>query len=127
MGFIHWLLGRTPDTNPGPKPGSGDHAVLLHIRLSDDAFGADEDRAACFALEESLQKAIESRGSGEYDGNEFGQGFCTLSMYSWDADLLWESIEPVLEKRPFREGSYALRRYGPPGSREERIDMHWDG
>ncbi|MBX3357908.1 MAG: hypothetical protein KF745_05725 [Phycisphaeraceae bacterium] len=126
MGLFDWLRGRTPAAKPQGDD-SPAHAVLLYIRLSDDAFGTDEDRAACFSLEDDLQKAVAAQRAGEYDGNEFGEGLCVIFMYGPDAESLWSAIEPALEKRPFRKGSYAIRRFGPPGAREERIDLHWDG
>jgi hypothetical protein len=60
-------------------------------------------------------------------GDEWGEGACTIYMYGPSADHLWEAIAPVLEKRPFPKGSYARRRYGPPGTREDRVDLMWAG
>jgi len=70
-----------------------------------------------------LDQMIRSSGAGEFDGDEFGEGACTLFMYGPDADLLFRAVEPALRSSPLVRGGRAIKRYGPPGSREESIAL----
>ncbi len=120
MGFFKKLFGG------GDEPAGEQHALLLRLRLSDDAFGSDHDREELFALQEELESAIAD--VGELDGDGWGEGYCEIFMYGANADALWEAVAPVLEKRPFRRGSTAVRRYGEADdAREEKTDLHWEG
>lgn len=101
-----------------------DHAVIAHLRLSDRSFGSETERAALYLLEDRLAAAIERASAGEFDGNEFGGGECTLYMYGPDADALYNAIVPVLQMNPLARGGYAVKRYGDardPNAREVRV------
>ena len=101
-----------------------DHAVIAHLRLSDAGFGSEAEREAIFLLEDRLTTAIERARAGEFDGNEFGGGECTLYMYGPDADRLYNAIVPVLQMSPLGRGGYAIKRYGDardPQSKEVRV------
>jgi hypothetical protein len=88
------------------------HAVIVHLMLSDDNFGAEMEREAIFELEDRLADAIEGPGIGEFDGNEFGGGECTLYMYGNDADRMFNAVAPILRSTRFARGGYALKRFG---------------
>ena len=106
------------------KP-ADDHAVITHLPLSDDEFGAAEEREAVFALEDRISAAAERLG-GEHDGNEFGAGEAVLYTYGPDADKLVAAVRSCLEGFPLRPGAYALKRYGragDPTAREERVEL----
>jgi hypothetical protein len=101
-----------------------EQAVKVHLRLSDDAFGTAKDREAIFALEDQLEAAIEETATGEFDGDEFGQGECVLFMYGPDADQLFAAILPVLRSSRLAEGGWATKRHGDvsdPDAREVRV------
>ena len=100
-----------------------EQALLVHLKLSDDEFGAFDEREAIFALEDRLIEAIASKSVGEYDGHEFGEGFGTLYMYGSNVEQLFQAALPTLREYPSHPGSYILKRYGGPGSSEERIDL----
>ena len=100
-----------------------EQALLVYLKLSDDEFGDFEEREAIFALEDRLIAAIASKSAGEYDGHEFGEGFGTLYMYGSTVDRLTQTALPILREYPSHPGSYLKKRYGGPGSREERIDL----
>ena len=124
MGLIARLFGG------GEQPGVGgqdaEHAVILSIRLGDEP-PTEEEQQRMFDLEDEISAAIESAGVGELDGDEWGSGSCTIFLYGPDADRLWDAIAPVLERHPFERGSSAVRRYGPPGAREDRVSLEWAG
>jgi hypothetical protein len=94
-----------------------DHAVLVHITsLADEDAGLDE-------VEDPLIEAIELAGVGEFDGNEIGPEGAVLYMYGPDAEALWAAVEPVLRSAGLGVGCYAIKRYGPPGANESRIEL----
>ena len=97
-----------------------DHCVKLVFPFS----GSSLDPA--FELEDALTEAIESANAGEFDGNDVGQGECTLYMYGPDADALFTAIKPVIAAYPeMLSGGQAQLRYGPPedGVREVQIPI----
>jgi len=88
--------------------------------------GTEKERKDLQALETRLETAIKARQAGEFDGNEFGEGFCTLYMYGSDANALFASVEPALRAANLPQGSYVIKRYGSAGdpkAREERFDL----
>jgi hypothetical protein len=114
--------------NPGRKKDSGmkspEHAVLVYIKLSDANMGSEKERNDCHALEDRMERSIKTKQAGEFDGDEFGEGFCTLFMYGPDADALFNAVESDLRAAPLLAGSYAIKRYGPatdPTARETRV------
>ena len=97
-----------------------DHCVKLLFPFS----GSNLDPV--FALEDALIEAVESAGAGEFDGNDVGQGECTLYMYGPDADAIFAAIKPVIAAHPeMLSGGQAKLRYGPPedGIREVEIPL----
>ncbi len=95
-----------------------EHAVVLFIRSFLD------ERRSLYQLEDALAAAIDEAGAGEFDGNEVGPDGAILYMYGPDADVLWETIESVVRAASVGPGSNVVKRYGEPGAREVRIDLH---
>jgi hypothetical protein len=87
-------------------------ALIVHLRLSDDAFGTDADHAAIWELEEQIEQAVEATSVGDLDGDEFGQGECVLFIYGPDADRLFSVVEPLLRSCPIASGGFAIKQYG---------------
>lgn len=103
-----------------------EHAVLVYLNLSDERFGTSDEREKIHDLSDRLEQAIESRNAGEFDGDEFGDGQCTLFMYGPDADVLFAAIEPVLRDSPLAAGGYAIKRFGEASdahATEVRVDF----
>ncbi len=111
----------------GEQTVNAEHAVLVHVPLSDDEFGAEEECEALFELEDDLVEVVEGEPPlGEYDGNEVGGGEFVMYMYGPDADALFAAVEPMLRALDPPPGDfYAIKRYGPPEdtTREERIEL----
>ncbi len=99
------------------------HALLVYLRLSDEQHGEHDEREDIFSLEDDMSRAIDAAHAGEFDGNEFGEGFCTLYMYGQSAARLWEAVAPVLKKFPVPAASYAIKRFGEVGAPEERVEL----
>ena len=129
--WLNRLLGggSTPSEEPKADEGSPvpDQALLVHVPLSNDEFGSDEEREGLFEVEDQMVEAIEGAEIGEYDGNEFGGGEFVMYIYGPDADALFSAAEPILRAlQPPMGGFYAMKRYGRAddfGAREERIDL----
>ena len=122
MGILSKLFGGKKTA--GSETGAAEQAVLLHLKLGNDGFGLEGEVARMHALQEELERAIQTADAGELDGDEFGGGECVVFMYGPDAEKLWAAIEPVLARDTFRQGSYAVKRFGgPEDGRKERIDL----
>ena len=100
-----------------------EQAVIVNIRLTSGDMGNPEERKRIAALEEQLAAAIKKAGAGDFDGDEFGNGFCTIYMYSPSADRLFIVVQPVLKKFRAPTGSYLIKRYGKPGAKQERVEI----
>ena len=100
-----------------------EQAVIVNIRLTSGDMGNAEEHRRIAALEEQLVAAIKEAGAGEFDGDEFGNGFCTIYMYSPSADRLFTVVQPVPKKFHAPTGSYLIKRYGKPGAKQERVEI----
>ena len=124
MGVFSRLFGR--ETSVPKAQASSEHAVIAHLKLSDEKFGTEDERASIRELSSKLEQCIERAAAGEVDGDEFGAGECTLYMYGPDADRLFAAIEPVLRACAHARGGFVIKRYGSasdPGAREIRVDL----
>ena len=48
-----------------------EHAVIVHLRLSQSGFGSSAERQRLAELEKRLDRSIKNARAGEFDGNEF--------------------------------------------------------
>lgn len=106
--------------------GAPEHAVMVYLPLSDGAFGSEDEQHAVYRLSDQLEEAINFHDAGEFDGDEFGDGQCTLFMYGPDADALFAAVEPLLRASPLTAGGHAVKRYGEVGdanARELRVQF----
>jgi hypothetical protein len=99
------------------------HAVIIHLKLSDLEFGSFEERETAFRLEDRLESAVEDSGLGEYDGHEFGKGWCQFYIYGGDANVIADTVLPVVRTFALRVGSFVVKRFGPPGAREDQVPL----
>ena len=119
MGFFDRLFWKSDATRKPPE-----HAFIVTPKLSDDRFGTDEERERIHEFSDQLEAAIESAGAGEFDGDEFGEGVCSLYMYGPNADALFAVVDPLLKASPLAKGAEGVKRYGEasdPGAREEVV------
>ncbi|RUU51091.1 hypothetical protein [Mesorhizobium sp. M2C.T.Ca.TU.002.02.1.1] len=101
-----------------------EQAVIVYLLLSGGQFGTPQERQSVQALEDQLQQAISNADVGEFDGDEFGGGKCTLYLYGPDAERLFVAIEPVLKSSSAAVGGYAIKRFGAatdPNAKEVRV------
>lgn len=72
-------------------------------------------------VEDHLANAVRAADAGEYDGHGVSKDEVEFFLYGPDAERLFAAVEPVLRKWPLT--GYVLKRQGPPGSRETRIEL----
>jgi len=117
----------TPPPERAIASQASEHAVLVHLKLSDDGFGSREEFAKATGLEKLLEEAIARAGVGELDGNEVGGGEFVIYTYGPDADRLQEVVQPlVLEARWATGGRIRVRR-GAPGAPEIEVAIPAEG
>lgn len=104
---------------------SGEQAVLVYLRLSNDAFGDYGDQRRIHELDDQLDDLLTQSGAGEFDGNEVGLGYWELFLHGSSADLVFDLVRPILSRFPAKAGSYVVKRYGEPGAPEERVTL-WE-
>jgi hypothetical protein len=104
--------------NPTRASAAEEQALIVTLILSDS-----DDPERIYALEDKLTAAIKKASAGEFDGDEFGKGTCTLYMYGTDAERLYRTTIQVLRDYHPAKGSYLVKRFGKPGARQERIEF----
>ena len=95
-----------------------EHAVTINIKLTGKSFEDESERVSIEVLEQKITRALENISFAELDGDEFGQGECSIFLYGQDADKLFEAIHPLLDTWNLFKGGSVTRRYGPPGANE---------
>jgi hypothetical protein len=107
----------------GTVKAAEEQAVILKIKLASGQMGTDEERHRIHNLEGQLSDAINRSAVGQFDGDEYGDGYCTIYLYGPSAEALFGSIKPALKGFHGHPGSYALKRYGKPGSKQDRVRL----
>lgn len=103
-----------------------EHAIILHIALSDQKLGSMNDRLAISRLEDEISSALEASNFGELDGDEYGDGECIIYIYGPDADILFSLIVPLLASGPDAYKGYAIKRYGEADDPQAReVQVNW--
>jgi len=108
--------------SPLDLPGGHDASITVTYTIEGDGSGTNPAVDALAELEDQLIDAIEPRGIGELDGDEFGDGTVTLYLYGPDLEPLWNKVKPILEKYPPRP-AWAELRDGGPEQPATRIDL----
>jgi hypothetical protein len=119
LAFVAIQLYQTPHTADAAE----EQAVILKIKLVSGPMGNEEEHKRIAELEDKLANAIKQSSSGDLDGEEYGEGFCTIYMYGASAERLFTSVQPTLKGFRAPSGSYAIKRYGKPGAKQDRITL----
>jgi hypothetical protein len=117
-----WRLLRTPTTASAAE----EQALIATIKLRSGEMGSPDERARIVALENQLSDAIKNSATGDFDGDEYGDGVCTIYMYGPSANRLLTVTQPIFKKFRAPTGSYVTKRYGKPGAKQERISLSGD-
>lgn len=102
------------------------HAVVIHLRLSDGRFGAAGEVPRLMELERRIEAVVEAASVGELDGNEVGAGEFVVFTRGPDADRLYATLEPLLRASPLAKGGFVVKRYGAagdPDAGETRVEL----
>jgi hypothetical protein len=119
MGLLKHLFG-------GGSPGAEKpHALLLRIV---PGAGGPATPQHFLDLESAVRAAVDAHGVGEAKPGALAGEAWEQWVIGPDAEAIWEALMPVLEGRAFAKGSRAVKYFGAPGSsREEGVNLHWDG
>lgn len=97
-----------------------EHALIVHLKLSDARFGASGESFALYDVEDALRGAVGE--AGEVDGHEVGGGWFVIFIYGANAQVLADRALPLLRgKSP--AGSYVEIRPGGPKVAAQRIAL----
>ena len=122
-------MGREPsdDEDAGDEMPGEDRAgqeVEVVLRLSNRTMGMRKERDEIVQLEDQLAEVLERTGAGECEGDEFGDGECTLYFTGPDAERLFLTLQPHLQRSPLCRGAHAIKRYGcTDDSPQERVRL----
>jgi len=97
--------------------------LIVTIRLCSGGMGDKEERGRITALEHQLSAAIDNSSAGEFDGDEYGGGTCTMYMYGPSAERLLAVTWPILREFDAPSGSYVIKRCGSSDEDEHRIPL----
>lgn len=122
MSLFSRLFGKS-EPNPEPAINPTEQAVIVHVPLSDEKSGTEDERLHLHDLQRKMEEAIANSDAGELDGDEFGGGECVIYMYSADAHRLFGVVEPFLRADEVASRGHALIRLGPPGDPETRVEL----
>ena len=106
-----------------PARAAEEQAVIATIKLRSRNMGSNEERDRISALENQLSDAIKHSSAGEFDGDEYGDGVCTIYMYGPSAERLLTVTLPILKKFRALQGSYVVKRHGKPGAKQDRVEL----
>lgn len=121
MAIAPHLVNPDPDDDePTPEPlGQDEQDLLVRLRLSNKSLGTARERADIEALALQLEAALTEAGAGEYDGDEWGGGECTLFFCGRSADRMFAVLQPLLRSHPLARGATVQLQHddGPPVTR----------
>lgn len=98
----------SPDPD-GLSPADDEQDLLVVLRLSNRQMGTRDEREQLEQLADQLEAAVVAAGAGEYDGDEFGGGTCTLFFCGPDVDALIRVLRPLLRHSPLARGGHFVR------------------
>lgn len=84
MGIFSRLFGGKSES---PEPVGERHSVLIHIRLA-SMMPTEQEVEACHGLQERIEDALAAADAGELDGDEWGEGVCTIFAHGPNAEKL---------------------------------------
>lgn len=116
LSLAYWLVIREIHFKLTPPPRTTIGSLKIRFSLQNDDFGSYEEREEIHAFTGMLAGSLTESGCGEYDGDEFGRGNCSLFMYGDDPELMFEQIYPLLAGANFMRGAEVF--FTSPGSTE---------
>ena len=122
----------TPGDDPDDAPeddfeADGDEAaeleedLLVVFPLAGGDHGSPDEQQQIDELGDELAELLDEHGLGEYDGDEYGGGECTMFFCGADSQALVAALRPVLRRHPLcRRGHFVQLVEAADGSLERR-------
>jgi|JRYL01.1.fsa_nt_gb hypothetical protein len=126
----------TPGDDPDDAPeddfeADGDEAaeleedLLVVFPLAGGDHGSPDEQQQIDELGDELAELLDEQGLGEYDGDEYGGGECTMFFCGDDSQALMAALRPILRRHPLCRRGYFVRLVegadGHPERRREPI------
>lgn len=86
------------------KPITPTGSLRIVFSLQGNGYGTHREREAIHRLTDRFDTLLAASGSGEFDGDEFGEGECALFMYGDNPEAMYESISATLQESPIVSG-----------------------
>ncbi|MBL8733809.1 MAG: hypothetical protein JNN13_15670 [Planctomycetes bacterium] len=83
--------------------------LLFILPLQKGQMGTNQERQAIERLEDELEAAAQAAGVGEFDGDEYGGGECTLFFCGPDVEQLLAVLRPLVKRSPLGRGAAYVR------------------
>ncbi len=83
--------------------------LLFILPLQKGQMGTNQERQAIERLEDELEAAAQAAGVGEFDGDEYGGGECTLFFCGPDVERLLAVLRPLVKRSPLGRGAAYVR------------------
>ena len=112
--------------SPAIVNASEEQALIITIPLRSGKTGNPDELKRLHVLEDQLNLAIKDSKVGEYDGDEVGEGVFTIYIYGPSAERLFAVVRPILKRFRPPTGSFLIKRYGKPGSKQDRVAVDSD-
>lgn len=101
---------QTPDDTSAELPDNASEAeVVVTLRLSNDAMGTQDERAAIEHLSEQLEEAVTAADAGSFDGDEVGGGECVLFFSGASEQALAQALRAALQRSELGRGARLAR------------------
>jgi hypothetical protein len=100
-----------------------EEAVVVNIPLSDSDLGSIDDDAIVEAVDAAIRTRLADSPAGAWDGHKFGGGWARIFCYGDSADVLFDTLAEILLGSDLPFGTVVVKRYGPPGSRENLLPL----
>jgi hypothetical protein len=101
-----------------------DQAVILDINLEGlEDFGTNEQHKELELLQAEISKVLPPKSG--VDGDEFGDGTCTIYIYGTSANKIFKLIEPILKSSSFNHVNVTLQ-YGRaenPNTKDKKFSL----
>jgi len=103
--LVYWLVIREINFKRKTEPVQPMASVRVCFSLEDAGFGTSSQRNSIHRFTDRLEIALAETGIAWYDGDEFGEGECTLFMYGSNPEAVYEAALPTLRKASFLSGA----------------------
>lgn len=102
--IISIAIGAMLCLSPIPSRANETNLIKINVKLSDSTFGAEGETFGFYDLEDRLGSDIGN--AGNVDGDEAGEGFFSIYIYTNSPDQVLSMMHPVLFDGSVPTGSF---------------------